>query len=88
MSDACDASIVLTHDMKKIAVQSTKIKILTDRETLFNAIIFNASTTERRLMIDIETEREGYKEGTSNDVIWIRSEYNLVDEMTKSKILP
>lgn len=61
---------------------------MTDGETLFNVIIRNESTTERRLMTYIKANIEAYKEGTVNDVIWIRRDYNLADSMTKPKILP
>lgn len=88
MADACDAAIVIQHDMKKILKRTFKIKLLTDSETLFNVVIRNASTTERRLMIDIKAAREAYNEGTINDVVWIRRDYNLADAMTKYKILP
>lgn len=49
-----------------------RIKILTDRENLFNVIIRNASATEQRLMIDIKAAREAYNEGTIDYVFSIR----------------
>ena len=39
-------------------------------------------------MIDIKTERDAYKEGIINDVLWNRIEYNLADAVTKYSILP
>ena len=88
MADACDAAIVIQHDMEKMLKRKFKIKLLTDSETVFKVVIRNASTTERRLMIDIKAAREAYNEGTINDVIWIRRDYNLADAMTKYKIQP
>ena len=88
MADACDASIVLQHDIKKITGRNMKIRILTDSETLFNVVIKNASTKEKRLMIDIKAARQAYNEGIISDIIWARRDYNLGDAMTKAKIMP
>lgn len=88
MADACDSSIILKHEIKKIKGESIKINIITDSETLFDDIILNTSTIERRLMIDIKAAREAYNEVIINDLIWIRMDYNLADTMKKSKVLP
>lgn len=65
-----------------------KTKILTGSETIFNVIIRNASTIERRLMVDIKATSEAHNEGTINDVMRIIRDQNLEDSMTKTKILP
>lgn len=88
LADACDESISLKRYVKKITGQSINIKLLTDNETVFNFIIRSASTTKRRLMINIKAARQAYNEVTINDLIWIKRYYNLEDDMKKSKILP
>lgn len=88
MADARDTSIVIQHYFTKILKKKRKIKILTDNKTLLNVVISNASTTERRLMIDIKATGEAYNGGIINDVICIRWQHNPADFETKYTILP
>ena len=83
LADACDAAIVLQHELKGILKRTLKIRILTDSDTLFKVVIRNAATTEKRLMIDVKAAREAYNQGIIEDVMWIRRDYNLADAMTK-----
>lgn len=53
--------------------------MLTDSDALFNVIIRNSHTTEKRLMIEIND----YNEKIIAYVIWIRGKDNLSDVMTK-----
>lgn len=39
-------------------------------------------------MIDIKDAREDYRFGIIGDVIWIRPNWNLADEINKTSILP
>lgn len=68
--------------------KTLKIQILTDSETLFYVIVRNASTTERRLMIDVQAAREAYNDGIIDDIIWIERKYNLADAMTEKEVMP
>lgn len=68
--------------------KNLKMQVLTDSETLFNFIISNVPTTEKRLMIDVKAAREAYNEGIIDDVIWILRKYNLADAMKKASIVP
>ena len=86
LADACDAAILIQHDLKSLLNRKVKIKILTDSATLFNVMVRNASTTEKRLMIDIKAAREAYNEDIIDSVTWIRRQYNLADAMTKPAI--
>lgn len=79
LTDPCNASIFIQHDLRKILSKNLKIQILTDSETLFNVIIRNAFTTGRMLMIDTNTEREAYNKGIVNHYIWTGREYNMAD---------
>lgn len=88
LADACNTAIVIQHELKNIIGRSLKIKILTDSETFFNAIIRNASTIKRRLIIDVKAAREAYNCVIVEDVIWIRRNYILEDAMTKTCMLP
>lgn len=88
MADTFYASIILQNDLINFLKNKGKMKILNDSEKLVNVAIMNASTRDRRLMVDIKAARDAYNEGIVNDIIWIRLEYNLSDAMTKHKILP
>lgn len=46
LEDACDAAILLQHDLNIIINKTLKISLLTDSATIFNFIIRNAPTTE------------------------------------------
>lgn len=86
-ADACDYDIVIQHDLKETLGKNLKIELLKDSDTLFNLIIWNESTTEKRLMIDVKAEREAYNDGIINDILWIRTQHR-VDAMTKDDFLP
>lgn len=86
-SDACDAAIIIRHELRQILSKRSNINLLTDSKTLFNIININASTTERRLMIDVKAAREVYRDGVINDVVWIKRTYNLADSTGKATIL-
>lgn len=65
-----------------------KIQVLNDSETLINVIIRNASTTEKRLMLDVKYANEAYNDVIIDGIIWIRRKLNMADAVTKSTILP
>lgn len=81
-------SIEIQHDIRKILHKRLNIKFLTYSETLFNDIILNASTANRRLMIDVKAPRESFNGGIINDLVWITRKYILPSSMTKVTILP
>lgn len=88
LTDACLSAIVIHHGLRPMVRKTLKLQVLTDSEMLFNVIITDASTTAKRLMIDVKAGREAYNEGIIDDVIWVRRKYNLADAMTKASILP
>lgn len=59
--------------------------MFTDSKCLFDVITKNTTTTEKRLMIDVQTIREAYEKMEISDVGWIRSEQNPADALTKVK---
>ena len=68
--------------------KTIKIQILTDSETLFNVIVRNGPSKEKRLMIDGLTARESYIKGMIDDIVWLRRKYNLGDAMTELEVMP
>lgn len=57
-------------------------------EALFNVMIRNASTTEKRLMRHVKAAREAYNGGIIDDILWIYEKFQQEDEMTKEDLLP
>lgn len=85
-ADACVAAFIMHQCLRKNHMQTLKIVILTDSKTVFNNIIRNGSTMEKRLMIDIKGAREANDEGISNEIIWIHRNYNISNAMTKATV--
>ena len=84
--NACDAAIIIQHDLSHILKKTLKIVVLTDSETLFNVIIRNGPTSEKRLMIDIKCAGEAYNTNIIEDIIWIRRNFNIGDAITKAAV--
>lgn len=62
--------------------------LYTDSDSLFKVIIKNSSTTERRLMIDLEATREAYGNHDIADIGWVQSSDNPADALTKKGRCP
>lgn len=86
-ADAIDVAIVIKHYLKQFRNKRIKMKILKYSETLFDVIIRNVSSTERKLMIDVKARRDACNEEIVHEIIWIRKTYNMADAMTKKSIL-
>lgn len=63
-------------DLKQMLKMTLRVQVLTDSETLFNEIIRNASTTEKRLMIDMKAAREAYNNSIIDDITWSQGNSN------------
>lgn len=81
--DSFDAAFSIRHDLQKMANINIPLKMVTDSDSLFKVIVQSSTTTERRLMIDIEASREAYRERKIDNMGWIRSDGNLADGLTK-----
>lgn len=88
LTDACDTSIIIQHDLRPMLNDKRKISKLSEIATFLTVLIINAFRTEERLMIYIKEAREAHNDGIFDDIISIRREYNVSDRMTKSTILP
>lgn len=62
VADACDAAILIQHNLKSILNKTLQITAFTDSATLLNVMIRNHLTTEKGLMIDIKAAREAYND--------------------------
>lgn len=82
-ADGFDYAYLLRHDLQRILAQHLPLAMLTDSESLFKSIVKSTTTTEKRLMIDLEAARQSYGTQKISDVGWIRSEDNPADGLTK-----
>ena len=71
--------------MEEILDQRIPLQMMTDSRSLFDVIVRNSNTSERRLMIDIKDVRESYESQKISNVGFVRSEDNPADAFTKSK---
>lgn len=81
--DPFDVSFALRHVLSEIVNQQVPLNTVTDSESIFKIIVQSSTTTEKRLMIDLQACREAYDEGCIDNVGWVRSEYNVADCFTK-----
>jgi hypothetical protein len=59
------------------------LTIATDSQSLFNAIARGSATSERSLLIDLAVVRQGYPAHEIDNLVFVRSEDNLADALTK-----
>lgn len=81
-ADGFDYGYLLQHVVQRMIGSAIPLKMFTDSDSLFKTIVQSTTTTERRLMIDIEAAREAYGRQEISDVGWIRSEDNPADGLT------
>ena len=84
-ADAFDMSLVIKHDLQNIMGKVVPLSMFTDSLSLLDVLTRAKVTTERRLMIDLQTVKESYDKKEIDNVSFIRSEYNISDALTKIK---
>ena len=84
-ADAFDYVYVMKHDLEQILDKRIPLQMFTDSKSLFDVIVKNSTTAERRLMIDIKDVRESYEQLKISNVGFVRSEDNPADALTKAK---
>jgi hypothetical protein len=82
-SDAFDHASILKNDLQRILGREVPLLMLTDSKLLFDVITGNKYTTEKRLMADIASIWDAYKDRTISNIALIRSEHNAADAMPK-----
>ena len=60
--DAFENAFIIKHDLQRILGQKIPLLHLIDSKILFDAITGQKYTTEKRLMVDIVSIREAYKD--------------------------
>lgn len=61
LADASDYTFMLKKDMEALLRKTCAIQLFTDSQTLFKVIVNATTTTERRLMIDVQATRKPYE---------------------------
>lgn len=87
-ADGFDYGYLLRHDLQRIVRNDIPLAMLTNSDSLFKTIVKSTTTTEKRLMIDIEAARKAHSKQEISDVGWIRSEDNPAHGLTKPTPCP
>lgn len=56
---------------------------MTDSKFLFDDLTKTTTITKKRLMIDWQTMKEAYDSFEDNDIVFIRLEFDIDDELTR-----
>ena len=72
--------------LKHILKRTISVHILTDSKSLLDFIAKRSRTGKKRIFLDTYAARRAYKTLDINKIGFMRSTYNLADELTKPKI--
>lgn len=67
-----DAAYAIRYDLETIVCKSVSLSMVTDSDSLLKVIFQSSTTTERRLIIDIQAGREAYQERRIDEMGWVR----------------
>lgn len=73
----------IAYDIQKILGRSVTVTVLPDSESLFKSLVESSTKAEKRLTIDIRDAREAFKKREITNIVWIRSDSNIANELTK-----
>ena len=84
MIEGYDLGYSIKDSLQRIlSIVNIPLKLATDSHSLFSLAINLSQTTERRLLIDLASIREGYEKRWISDIIWIPGTLNPADDLTK-----
>lgn len=81
--EAFDNAFIIKHDLQRILGPKIPLLHLIDSQVLFDVITGQKYRTEKRLMVDIASIREAYKDWAISNIGIIRSEINIADGLSK-----
>ena len=84
--DRLDCALLLRHERMSLLGRKLPILMLKDSEIHFDVLTRSRYTTEKRLMIDISSAREAYREKKIAKGVLIHSDYNYADSPTNIKV--
>lgn len=82
-ADGFDYAFTMKHDLESILGKQVPLQMFTDSKSLFDTLTKSSSTTERCLMIDVQTVRDGYKDHSISKVGFVRGPDNPADGLTR-----
>jgi hypothetical protein len=82
-ADGCDNAFLLRHELESMLGQPVPLIMFTDSKALFNVLIRNKVTMERRLKVDVAAARQAYHSMIISNIGLIKSCYNPADGLTK-----
>lgn len=83
-SDEVDVALLIHHHQKMLLGRNVPLKCLTHSSSLYKIIIRSTTTTERRLMIELQGARESFDRRGVTEISWIERDRNLSDALTKA----
>lgn len=83
--DGFDISFTIRHDLKMVFGHNVLLTMMTDSLSLFNILSEGSSTTEKWLMIDLQTVKDAYKEFEGVEIETIRPDHHLFGLFHKSE---
>lgn len=85
LSHSYDIGFALRHTLSELINRDVQMRLYTDSKTLFQSVTNLTSMTEKRLLIDIASLRDAYRNGDLQHLAHIDTADNPADGMTKSK---
>lgn len=85
-SDMLDVAVTLSSELKSILNREVPLHLLTDNKGLFDVISTGSKTSEKSLMLDIAAAREGFRDKIISDIVFVRTNQNIADGLTKPKL--
>ena len=93
MADAMDNGIFLASLFSEISSgevqpEILRISLITDNQSLLDNLTTNKAVTEKRLRVEIAAIKEAKERKEVKDVIWVSTENQLADVLTKKGVSP
>lgn len=83
-SDLFDVAATLSSELGGFYAGKIPVMLLTDSKALFDVISKVLRTSEKRTMLDIAAERDGFCDMEISDIGFVRNSQNIADGMTKA----
>ncbi|KAI1002684.1 hypothetical protein K3495_g5515 [Podosphaera aphanis] len=85
MAHGFDSGCAIKHTMDDIFKRQIPLVICIDSFSLYECLVKLGTTSEKRLMIDLQCIRQAYERREIAEIICISGETNPADSMTKEK---